>query len=153
MPYGTLLFLLLFAPQQAQYGKPNIPTVGSHQHTQTTCPWLTQGSASNLLGGDVAMKVSVSVTGQGSCRFVRSDDTLEILVSKAALAVCPRGSTELKGIGNQAATCKASGRGYVVSGRVRDFHFTVTQIARGKKSSVEQDALQQIAEQVAGNLY
>jgi hypothetical protein len=46
----------------------------------------------------------------------------------------------------------------MVSGRVRDIYFTVTHTAHGEKrpvtlSDVQQDPLDQIAEQVAGNLY
>jgi hypothetical protein len=162
----TLLFLLLLtssAPaEQAQYGKPIAPQNGSPARSQTTCPWLTQGSASSLLGRDVSIKVDVSDTGEGSCRFLRPHDSLEILVSKTALASCPTGSIALKGIGNQAARCKApgshSGGGDMISGRVRDLHFTLTRTAHGQKLPVtlpdaQQDALEQIAEQIAGNLF
>jgi hypothetical protein len=168
MLHGALLFLLLLASstaaEQAQYDKPVIPQSAPHARPRTPCPWLTQGSAARLLGGDVSIKVSVSDTGEGSCRFVQegSHNTLEILVSNAALTSCPTGSTGLQGIGNQAAKCNApgshSGSGYMVSGHVRDLHFTVTQTARGQKrpvklSAVQQDALEQVAEQIAGNLY
>jgi hypothetical protein len=150
----TLLFLLL----QAQYGKPAIPQNSSPARSQTTCPWLTQGSASSLLGGDVSINVHVSDTGAGSCRFLRPHDSLEILVSKAALASCPTGSIALRGIGNQAARCSHSGGVDMISGRVRDLHFTVTRTAHGQKRPVklpdaQQDALEQIAEQIAGNLF
>jgi hypothetical protein len=162
----TLLFLLLLASsapaEPAQYGKPSAPQNGSPARLQTACPWLTQGSASGLLGGDVSIKVDVSDTGEGSCKFLRPHDSLEILVSKAALASCPKGSIALKGIGNQAARCEASGSHSggvdMISGRVRDLHFTVTRTAHGQKRPVklpdaQQDALEQIAEQVAGNLF
>jgi hypothetical protein len=169
MLHRALLFLLLLASsaaaEQAQYGKPTVPQSGSPARSQTACPWLTQGSASRLLAGHVSTKVYVSDTGAGSCRFLRqqgSHDGLEILVSKGALVSCPTGSTELKGIGNQAARCKApgshSGGVDMVSGRVRDLHFTVTRTSRGQKrsvklSDVQEDALERIAEQIAGNLY
>jgi hypothetical protein len=169
MLHRTLLFLLLLAYStaavQAQYSKPSVPQSGSQARSQTTCPWLTQGSASRALGGDVSTKVSVSDTGEGSCRFLReqrSPDSLMILVSKDALTSCPTESTKLKGIGNQAARCRAPGshsKGVeMVSGRVRDLHFTVTLTSRGQKSpvklpDVQEDALEQIAEQIAGNLY
>jgi hypothetical protein len=169
MAHRPLLFLLLLAYStavvQAQYDKPGIPPSGSKARSQTTCPWLTQGSASRALGGDVSTKVSVSDTGEGSCRFLReqrSPDSLKILVSKNALASCPTESTKLTGIGNQAARCRVPGlhsKGVeMVSGRVRDLHFTVTLTSRGQKSplklpDVQQDALEQIAEQIAGNLF
>jgi hypothetical protein len=96
MMHKTLFFLLLLASyavaEQAQYGKPGVRQSGSQARSQTTCPWLTQGSASTMLGGDVSVKVSVSETGKSSCRFSRqqgSHDSLEILVSKAALVTWP----------------------------------------------------------------
>jgi hypothetical protein len=172
MLHRTLLFCLLvassLAAEQAQYGKPNLPQpgsqTGSQARSQTTCPWLTPGSAAKMLGGDVSMKVSLSDTGKSSCRFLQegSRDSLEILVSKAALASCPPGSKALTGIGNQAARCKApgshSGGADMVSGRVRDLYFTVTHTSRVMKRPVklsegQEDPLEQIAEQIAGNLY
>ena len=119
-----------------------------------TCPWLTQGSASRLLGGEVSIKVNLSSTG-GFCTFLLPPrDSLRILVSKAALASCPQGSTQLKGIGNQAASCRTPGsrRGShadMISGRVRDLYFTVTV----NMPAAPEDALEQIAEQIAGNLF
>ena len=168
MLHRTLLFLLLAystAAVRAQYDKPSVPQSGSQPRSRTTCPWLTQGSASRVLGGDVSTKVSVSDIGEGSCRFLReqrSPGSLKILVSKRALASCPSQSTELKGIGNQAAMCRVKGAHSkdveMVSGRVRDLHFTVTLTSRGQKSpaklpDVQEDALEQIAEQIAGNLF
>ena len=169
MLFRTLLFLLLLADLtarvQAQYGKPRVPQSGAQARSQTTCPWLPQGSASRALGGDVSETVSVSDMGEGSCRFLRQKrppGSLKVLVSKALLVSCPAGSTELKGIGNRAAWCEAPGersRGVaMVSGRVRDFYFTVTLGSPGQKSpvkvsDVQEDVLQQIAEQIAGNLF
>lgn len=159
--------MLLAAPaakEQASYDKPSVPNNNSPARLQNSCPWLTQGSASKALGGDVSMKVSVSDTGRSSCIFLRqgSRDSLEIFVSKGPVSACPTGSTELKGIGNQAERCKARGsRGGsvdMVSGRVRDLHFAVTRSSPGQKRTVkspdvQDDALEQIAEQVAGNLF
>jgi hypothetical protein len=169
MVLRTLLVLLLIADStaavRAQYGKPRVPQSGEQARSQTTCPWLTQGSASRALGGDVSETVSVSDTGEGSCSFLRRQSPLgdlKVVVSKTVVASCPAGSTELKGIGNEAARCKApgshSGRVAMVSGQVRDLHFTVTLSSPGQKnpvkiSDVQEDALEQIAEQIAGNLY
>jgi hypothetical protein len=90
-------------------------------------------------------------------REQRSPDALKILVSKNALASCPTESTKLQGIGNQAVRCRVKGL-EMVSGRVRDLHFTVTLTSSGQKSAVklpdvQEDALEQIAEQIAGNLF
>ena len=168
MRHRTLLCLTLLAAQAAQeqtrYDKASVPNSESQARSQNSCPWLTQGSASTALGGEVSMKVSVSDTGKSSCIFLRqgSRDSLEILVSKGPVSSCPAGSTELKGIGNQAARCRArgshGGRVDMVSGRGRDLHFAVTRSSRGQKRApkspdVQEDALEQIAEQVAGNLF
>lgn len=161
----VLLCLLLSsaAVAQTQYGA--APKTASPSHASTGCPWLTEGSAARALGGEVSVTVKVSDTGEGACRFSRqpgSMDALEILVSKATLPACPAESTPLKGIGNEAATCRPhSSRAEAVemiSSRVRNLHFTVTLTTRGQKSAVksvdpQDDALEQIAEQVAGNLY
>jgi hypothetical protein len=165
---GSLLLLLLagfsVTAGLAQYGKPNLPQTGSVGHSPTACPWLTEGSAASMLGGDVSVKVSVTDTGKSFCTFAQqqSHDSLEILVSKSALPSCPSRSTALVGIGNHASRCKApglhSGSAQMVSGRVRDLHFTITHTTGGGKQAakvtdVQDDALEQIAEQVAGNLF
>src|SRR5271165_6234478 len=108
----ALLCLLLSsaAVAQTQYG--TAPKTASPAHASTGCPWLTEGSAARALGGEVSVTVKVSDTGEGACRFSRqpgSMDALEILVSKAALPACPVESTPLKGIGNEAATCRPNG--------------------------------------------
>lgn len=163
----SLLLLLLVSSAiagRAQYSKPGVPQGGSQVRSQVSCPWLTQGSAARFLGGDASVTANVVNGEDGSCRFLRQQgprDSLAILVGKAATMSCPAGSTELKGIGNQAARCKAPGsRGAVdmVSGRVRDIHFTVTHTAPGQKHAVklpdaQGDALEQIVEQIAGNLF
>ncbi|MGC2604381.1 MAG: hypothetical protein WA419_02380 [Silvibacterium sp.] len=166
----NLFLLLLFASSaaaaQAQYSTPTAPQSGPQPRSQNTgCPWLTQGTAARALGGDVSVSVNVSGTGEGSCRFSQqpgSPHSLEILVSKAALPTCPPDSTNLKGIGNQAARCKRPGsHGEIVemvSSRVRDRYFTVTLTSREQKGLVkspdpQDDELEQIAEKVAGSLY
>jgi len=132
---------------------------------QTGCPWLSQGTAAAALHGDVSVTVDVPHTGEGSCKFSCRQapaDSLQILVSRTTLTPCPAKSTKLSGIGNDAASCTLHGpRGQkveMVSSRVRDLHFTVTLTARAQKSSskspdLQQDALEQVAEQVAGSLY
>jgi len=160
----SLLLLSSAAFAQTQYG--NAPAkAASPAPTGTGCPWLTEGSAARALGGKVSVTVKVSDTGEGLCKFSRqqeSPDALEILVSKATLPTCPAESTSLKGIGNEAATCRPHSSRTdsveMISSRVRDRHFTVTLTARAQKtptkpSDPQDDPLEQIAEQVAGNLY
>lgn len=157
------LLCLLFCPTvmaQSKYG--NAAKPGSMAHAQTGCPWLTEGSAAHALGGDVSVTAKVSDMGEGRCSFVRQQDSLEILVSKAALPTCPGGSTALRGIGNEAWSCMAhASQGEAVemiSSRVRDFHLVVTLTTHAPKrppkpEDLQNDALEQVAEQVAGNLY
>jgi len=166
----ALLCLLLSsaAVAQTQYG--TAPKTAAPSHASSGCPWLTEGSAARALGGEVSVTVKVSDSGEGACRFSRqpgSPDALEILVSRATLPTCPADSTNLKGIGNDAATCRPhTSRAEaieMISSRVRELHFTVTLTTRAQKAASksadpqaadpQNDALEQIAEQVAGNLY
>lgn len=162
----ALLFLAaLSAAPQTQYGTPSVPHGSSQTGSRTSCPWLTEGSAAKALGGNVSVVVAMKNVDDGSCKFVRqqeSADFLEILVSKAALTTCPAENIRLQGIGNNAARCKlpASHKEVVemVSSQVRDLHFTVTLTYRRqenltKPAEAQEDILEQIAEQIAGNLY
>jgi len=160
MPRSLIFFLLAFSSlvaQQAPYGKPASTKAVSSGQQPPVCPWLTQGSAAKYLGGDVSLKLSSPDTPKRFCRFVQeqSQESLEILVSKDALISCPAASAALRGVGNQASRCKAPGaHSEMVTGRVRDSFFTITHSSRTKKtSSAQDDALAQIAEQVAGNLF
>jgi hypothetical protein len=163
----VLLFLALCASPggaQTQYG-----SAPAHAPTpaplKDTCPWLTQGSAARALGGDVLVTVDVPNTVEGSCRFSRqggSSNSLEILVSKSAAPKCPTEVMVLRGIGNQAVRCKDAGSHGVVTeiinSRVRERNFSVTMMVHGQNNAAktpesQDDALEQIAEQVAGNLY
>lgn len=163
------LVLLGASLAAAQYSTPPMTPNGSKTSAQkpaiTGCPWLTEGTAATALGGDVTAIVNVSNSGEGLCKFSReagSSDFLQIQVSKAALPTCPAGSMELKGIGNEAARCAPPGsRGHdieMISSRVRDVNFTVTLAAHREKGAAKSDdphndALEQVAEAVAGNLY
>lgn len=173
MPNRALLVLLLLSSgaslAQTQYGTPAAPRsgapAGAHGRSQAGCPWLTEGNAAHALGGHVSVTANVANTGEGSCKFSRqagSPGSLEIFVSKASVAACPAESLKLLGVGNEAVRCKlSSSHGEAaerVSSRVRDLHFTVTLVSRPQKNSSkppdpQDDALEQIAEQVAGNLY
>lgn len=130
----------------------------------TTCPWLTQGSAATALGGGVTATVEIAASGEGSCTFRRQDrpkDVLKIVVSKASLESCPAESAKPKGIGNEAALCKVQRSPNeaveLVVSRVRDVHFTVSLSVHGDElptgNSHAEEAVKQIAEQVAGNLF
>jgi hypothetical protein len=171
MPSRSIfLFALLAASAtaaQTQYGVPaslSGAQIASQNPANTGCPWLTKGSAAKALGGDVSVAVNMSSPLEGSCRFSREPDSadyLEIHISKVVLPACPAGSMDLKGIGNQAMRCVppgSHGRGIeMISSRVRDLYFTVTCASRGQKNNAkadaQDDALEQIAEQVAGSLY
>lgn len=168
MPIRILLFLLLISAASdlhAQNDNAGYSKTAPQSGSQAVCPWLTQGSAASALGGDVSVTVNVANTGEGSCRFLRQQTplrSLEILVSKTSGTKCPDNSPRLTGIGNEAQRCRLrESHGEMtemVSSRVRELFFTVTLSTQGQKVSVNSsdrsgDALEQIAEQVAGNLY
>jgi hypothetical protein len=129
------------------------------------CPWLTQGSAAKALGGAVSATAHLSDAGEGWCNFSRRekpDAFLKVEVSKTALPSCGADSAKLRGVGNEAMRCLIPGsgdqRGEMISGRVRDLHFVITLEAGAKKTptdaaGAQEDVLQQVAEQVAGNLF
>ena len=128
------------------------------------CPWVTPGSAVNWLGGPVSAVVRVSESGEGSCTFTRqagAKSILKIVVSKAALESCPAHSAKPQGIGNEAALCKLQPSPNeaveLLVSRVREFHFTVSLSMPRDESpggiTHAEDAVKQIAEQVAGNLF
>lgn len=130
----------------------------------TTCPWLTKGSAATALGGGVTATVQTAESGEGSCTFTRQDggkDILKIDVSKAPLESCPAESSKPKGIGNEAALCRIhrspNEAVELVVSRVRDFHFTVSLSVHADALQTgmnhAEEAVKQIAEQVAGNLF
>jgi hypothetical protein len=155
----------MFGQYTAPPARQTLPANTSLANPPVVCPWLTQGTAAKMLGGDVSVVANVSDSGEGSCKFAReqgSPDTLEIVVSKADLAGCPTNSIPLRAIGNEAVLCRRSdprGQGVqMISSRVRDQHFTVTFTTRGREKAVkEQDPqdepIARIAEQVAGSLF
>ncbi len=81
-------------------------------HAQTTCPWLTQGTASTWLQGPVTVSTNLLSTNEGTCTFTLHQDnasyTLEITVSATDHPRCPTSSKPIAGIGNQAVLCSAS---------------------------------------------
>ena len=165
---GVLLLLCFPASLQAQYDTPKTPNrntpIRDQSHSRTACPWLTQGTAARALGGDVSVTVQMADAVEGSCRFLRQDssDSLIVVVSKTDVSRCPKASSELRGIGNEAVRCTVPGsRGEdveMINSRVRDLYFNVTRSFHREKAStkttdLQDDALEQIAETVAGNLY
>lgn len=163
----TLFVLLLFSMtsrMRAQNKSTTYPVNTPQSPSPVFCPWFTQGSAARALGSDVTVTVNVSNTNEGSCKFLSRQDSmnsLEILVDKASVPACPTDSLRLTGIGNEATRCRLreshGGLVEMVSSRVREVQFSVTLSLHGQKSfkpsDPSNDTLQQIAEQVAGNLY
>lgn len=159
---ATFLLLLLFF-SGSQYSAPSAQPKMAPAPAGPVCPWLTAGSAAHALGGDVSVTVTVSNGNEGSCRFSRQDgsaNALEIVVAKNVAATCPAGSPKLIGIGNEATRCRIPGtRGdtaEMLSSRVRDLHFSIVlreQKRSAKPGDTQDDALEQLGEQVAGNLF
>jgi hypothetical protein len=158
------LLLLLVVFSGSQYNTTGPSRSGPQATTIATCPWLTEGSAARALGGDVNATAASSSAQEGSCRFVRRNepsDSLEVKVSENVLPACPAKSTPLTGIGNEAENCISGShdeRTEIVSGRVRDLYFTLALVVHGQKraaksSDPQDDALEHLAEQVAGNLF
>jgi len=142
--------------------------LGAGQARATTvCPWMTQGSADTVLGGDTTATVQASESGEGFCSFTLDQagtvSMLKVTVHKMADPPCPAGSAHLKGIGNEAAICtQRPSHDEVVErivSRVREKHFTVSITINRKGPHApevgrhDEDSLKQIAEQVAGNLF
>jgi hypothetical protein len=137
----------------------------------TNCPWFTKGSAETTLGGTVSATVQVSDSGEGSCTFTREQattkdefkDVLKISVQKAPpQPSCPAGSPKLAAIGNEAVTCMLrrppEESVEMIVSRVRELHFTVSLTTHKQKRPATNpnepdDTLEQVAEQVAGNLF
>jgi hypothetical protein len=160
---GIFLIFYFSAAIQAQYEAPNVP-VHNQTHLQVGCPWLTLGTAAKALGGDAHVTVTMINSIEGSCRFLRqnSSDSLTIQVSKSDFPMCHGAGVKLLGIGNEAVRCMDSGlRGEEVErirSRVRDLYFDVTHNSHREKASakgtdLQNDALEQVAEAIAGNLY
>jgi hypothetical protein len=143
---------------------------GAVSHAQSpaplpaTCPWVTQGSAARALAAEVSVTAQISDAGEGWCNFSRTqqpDAFLKVEVSKTVLPSCSADSTKLKGVGNEAMRCALPGSGIqggeMITGRVRDLHFVITFEPRGKSptnpADAQEDILQLVAEQVAGNLF
>jgi hypothetical protein len=109
--------------------------------------------------------VQVSESGEGWCRFSGSKEPetfLKVEVSKSILHTCGADSAKLKGIGNEARRCRPSESSdpetEMISGRVRDLYFAILLKLHEKRNpanppAAQDNALEQVAEQVAGNLF
>lgn len=136
------------------------------------CPWLTRGSAANVLGGDVTVVAHADGNWEGSCIFSRpvkgETRTIEVRVSKTNTHSCPQSSTIVKALGNEAVQCQRitpqGERAEMIAGRVRDAYFVVSMIHVPEATRVEPviahspdpygaSPLEREAEQVAGNLF
>ena len=133
---------------------------------EPVCPWLTQGSAAAMLGGDVSSVIKLAPPGEGSCAFSlqrgAATYSLEIVVESTPRTACPPASQKLLGIGNEAVACRVQRSPNeaveMVSSRVRRLYFTVSlKIQRaanpGIPLSKQRDIVERAAEQVAGNLF
>jgi hypothetical protein len=147
-------FLLVFAVLSA-----------SALRAEPVCPWLTQGSAAAMLGGDVSAVIKLTPPEQGSCAFTLQQEAttyvLEVVIESTPRTTCPPASAKLPGIGNEAVACRLQRSPNefvdVVSSRVRTLYFTVSLTLRGTTLSPtpldkQREIVEQAAEQVAGNL-
>ena len=139
------------------------------------CAWITESTASGLLGGDAVGEVSAASGQPTVCTFTQMGAgvkrTLRITVEiapepharmEAVAQVCGADQLPIKAIGNEAMVCAAddrkAGPGERVVGRVRDQVFTITISTTLKNDTIlTRDALKTriytAAEQVAGNLF
>lgn len=130
------------------------------------CPWLTEGTASALLNGPVAVTTSILPAGDSTCTFTlqqgAATPVLEISIAATDQSICPPNSMKLSGVGNEAVSCSQNhppnGTTDIVSGRARDLYFAVRLTVSGKPSAtlspaLRQSVLERVAEEVAGNLY
>jgi hypothetical protein len=130
------------------------------------CPWLTEGTASALLNGPVAVTTRILPAGDSTCTFTlqqgAATSVLEISIAASDHSICPSNSMKLSGIGNEAVSCTQdhppNETTDIVSGRARNLYFAVRLTVTGKPSTslshaMRQSLLEQVAEQVAGNLY
>jgi len=150
-------FVLAALAMHAQSPASPIPT--------KTCPWLTEGTAARVLGGEVSVSFHLSDAGEGSCSFSQKSTgggSIKIEVSNSPLPSCGKEGAPLKGVGNEASRCRLPGSSdlgaEMVSGRVRSMHFTIVlymsaKTGAGRSSDAQDDNLQKMAETVAGNLF
>jgi hypothetical protein len=133
---------------------------------EPVCPWLTQGTAAAMLGGDVSAVIKLTPPGQGSCVFSLQQGTatysLEVVVESTPRTTCPPASPKLPGIGNEAVACRLQRSPNetvdMVSSRVRTLYFAVSLKVQGTANPLippnkQRDIVERAAEQIAGNLF
>lgn len=140
------------------------------------CPWLTEATASGLIGAESVGSYTSPVDAQPAvCTFTQKDGsearslTITVEVAKdphvrmsAVAQTCGRDVASLNAIGNEAVYCAAQVHGGETGeravGRVRDQVFTIVLHTRAKNDPIlTRDVLKAriytAAEQVAGNLF
>jgi hypothetical protein len=160
--YAKLFSLtVFFAASLSAQNYPAPPSKGypppPPANSETACPWLTEGSAANALGGKVRVILSLASPTQGTCTFVKTEDPqdqLKIIVGAGNVPSCPAGSAHVIGIGVQASRCRLplAHETQMISSRVREINLAVT-VSTNKSGDPAEGAIEQIAEQVAGNLF
>jgi hypothetical protein len=161
-PIATMLCLLMMA----------LPARAAN-----SCPWMTEATASSLLGGDaVGAYTAAASAAPAVCTFTRSssDATRTIRISVEIVSTSPHEhlatmeqtcgaqAATLQAIGNEAVFCSTqtpeAAASELALGRVRDQVFTIT-LATSLKGDRELTAdvlkahLYTAAEQVSGNLF
>jgi hypothetical protein len=133
------------------YPMKKTPSSNPPSSTAPTCPWLTEGSVAKVLGGPVHAILNIVSASQGTCIFVktaRPQEQLKVVVGAGNVPSCPAGSAKVVGVGDQASRCHLPHSAQMISANVRSVNMAIT-----LSGSPTDDATQQIAEQVAGNLF
>ena len=142
---------------------------------QANCPWISQATASGLLGGKTTPTIKLDATGQlGTCTFTfhrpQQSIVLHIAVAPYPAApsplsqlatACTSSTSAVPAIGNEALACHSNHPGSIgelMIGRVRDILFTLTLTSTAiQNAPLDRAALQSTlhaaAEQVTGNLF
>jgi hypothetical protein len=147
--FSAIFLAVSLSAQNYPTKKP--PSSNPSSSAVIACPWVTEGSAAKVLGGPVHAILNVASPTQGTCTFAkttRPQDQLKVLVGAGNIPSCPAGSAKVIGVGDQASRCHLPHSAQMISGNVRAVDMAIT--LSGNQAD---DALQQIAEQVAGNLF
>lgn len=138
----------------------------AQSRAETACPWLTQGTAADFLGGDVSTSVQSTAPDAGSCSFSlhrgAAEYTLEITVANTPGVTCPPASPKVPGVGSEAVSCASrkspAETSDMISGRVRRTYFNVRLTGKGPPdaymtSPKRSDIVEQVSEEVTGSLF